>query len=117
MRRLIRTNGTTQDFASPVPGRLVAGLIGAGEKGIDFVTLKHMGHPLHVMHVDGSGHQTKETTSVGPLGETRITIESIGHNKPVNEEATRLYWLNCRPGTTHQIVGDVFICPDDDFAP
>ena len=36
--------------------------------------------------------------------------------KPINEKATALYHANCRPGTTHQIVGDVVIVPDEDYA-
>lgn len=35
---------------------------------------------------------------------------------PVNHEATKLYHAICRPGTTHQIVGDVAIAYDEDFA-
>jgi hypothetical protein len=34
---------------------------------------------------------------------------------PVNPKATALYHANCVAGTTHQIVGDVVITPDDDF--
>lgn len=36
--------------------------------------------------------------------------------KPVNPEATKLYHGICRPGTTHQICGDVAIVRDEDFA-
>lgn len=68
-------------------------LIGADT--IDVVSLRHMGEPRHVMLVDDGGHESR---------------------RPVNHEATRLYWANCRPGTTHQIVGDVVIAPDSDFA-
>lgn len=35
---------------------------------------------------------------------------------PVNEKATGLYHGVCRPGTTHQIRGDVAIVHDADFA-
>lgn len=36
--------------------------------------------------------------------------------KPVNKEATELYWSVCRSGTTHPICGDVAIARDEDFA-
>jgi hypothetical protein len=66
-----------------------------GRDTIDTVTLRHMGSPMHVMLVDDIGAAKK---------------------LPVNVEATRLYHLNCRPGTTHEIRGDVVIVPDEDFA-
>lgn len=36
--------------------------------------------------------------------------------RPVNPEATKLYWSICRAGTTHPICGDVAIARDEDFA-
>lgn len=36
--------------------------------------------------------------------------------KPVNPKATKLYHAVCRPGTLHQIHGDVAIVNDCDFA-
>jgi hypothetical protein len=36
-------------------------------------------------------------------------------NKPVNQKATALYHAVCRPGTLHQIHGDVVIVSDRDF--
>lgn len=46
-----------------------------------------------------------------------MIVDDLGHvfGKPMNNEATKLYWAVCRPGTTHTIVGDVFVCPDADF--
>lgn len=35
--------------------------------------------------------------------------------KPVNPKATALYHSVCRPGTTHQIHGDVALVFDEDF--
>lgn len=47
-----------------------------------------------------------------------MIVDDIGHqlNLPINSEATKLYHSVCRPGTTHQIVGDVVIAIDKDFA-
>jgi len=41
-----------------------------------------------------------------------VHIDDAGHEKrrPVNVKATELYLSICKPGTTHQIVGDVAIC-------
>lgn len=93
MRRLIRCDGTTQDFDTSIPNAGVRALIGA--QTLDSVQLRHLGVPAHVMLLDDSGH-------------------AIG--KPLNEEATRLYHANCKPGTGHVIVGDVFVSPDQDYA-
>lgn len=47
-----------------------------------------------------------------------MLVDDNGHaaGKPVNEKATALYHSVCRPGATHQIVGDVAIALDEDFA-
>lgn len=93
MRALIKADGIRQDLDVRKTTAQIKGLIGA--ECLDTVSLRHMGSPAHVMLVD-----------------------DLGHDKglPVNEEATRLYHLNCRPGTTHQIRGDVVVVPDLDFA-
>jgi hypothetical protein len=36
--------------------------------------------------------------------------------KPPNVLATALYHMQCKPGTTHKIHGDVAIAWDEDFA-
>ncbi len=45
-------------------------------------------------------------------------VDDLGHSKdlPSNPEATALYHKICKPGTTHQIKGDVVIGNDKDFA-
>lgn len=47
-----------------------------------------------------------------------MMVDDLGHSKglPVNEKATELYHGICKPGTTHQIVGDVAIVVDADLA-
>lgn len=109
MRKIIRVDGTEESLDGPVTVTRIRELIGA--TSIDTVNLRHMGTPLHVMCVDDHGHVTQ------PVQEgVTLHLRSIGHRKPVNQKATELYWANCRPGTTHQIVGDVVIVPDEDFA-
>ncbi len=109
MRRLLRANGTGLELEGPITMREVRELIGA--QALDFVSLHHLGSPLHVMCVDDNGYQTEVVE-----GENVIELKCVKALKPLNAEATRLYHANCRPGTTHQIVGDVVIVPDDDFA-
>ena len=110
MRRLIRTDGTVEDFDKPIPFGEIAGRIGAAIT--DTVALHHLGHPLHVMVVDDLGYETKAIHHPDGLTEVVCTKPL----KPVNTEATRLYHQNCIPGTTHQIVGDVLVVPDQDYA-
>jgi hypothetical protein len=93
MRRLIRADGSTQELE---PGRSMAELSKLiGADGIDTVTLRHLGYPMHVMLVDDLGHDKR---------------------LPVNAEATKLYLANCVPHAKHQIRGDVVVVLDDDFA-
>lgn len=110
MRRLIRADGTTLDFPQPLPYAKVRALIEADTT--DTVVLRHLGHPLHVMTVDDRGWET-ETIEHGP---GHIELRPVRALRPINVEATRLYLANCVPGTTHQIAGDVYVCPDNDYA-
>jgi hypothetical protein len=116
-RQIIRTDGTVEVLAEPVPLRKLAELIGADT--LDTVVLRHMGYPLHVMLVDDLGYEVEQLGPVMVDGVAHFERRCVRARKPVNAEATRLYHLNCQPGTTHQIVGDVVIVPDDEeeFAP
>lgn len=109
MRKLIRTDGTEQELPGPLPMDELKRLIGA--ESIDSVNLRHLGWPLQVMLVDDHGHVTVPVETAASL-----ELVSVGHRKPVNAKATALYLANCIPGTTHKIVGDVVIVPDEDFA-
>jgi hypothetical protein len=108
VRMLIRTDGTTQVFDKPIPFDEICRLIDAG--ATDTVALHHMGHPLHVMIVDDLGYDTKAIVD----GNSTLLVP-VKARKPVNLKATELYHANCMPGTTHQIVGDVVVVPDEDF--
>ncbi len=109
-RKIIRTDGTETPLDRPYTTSELANMIGA--RLFDSVVMRHMGEPMHVMLVDDAGHNTMVVETPG-----HIEVISTGHRKPVNEKATALYHLNCRPGTTHKIVGDVAIVPDADFGP
>jgi hypothetical protein len=45
-------------------------------------------------------------------------VDDLGYSRrlPQNTEATGLYHKICKPGTTHQIKGDVVIGRDEDFS-
>jgi hypothetical protein len=88
MRQLIKVDGTIVNYATP----------------LSFSEMKN------AMRCDCA-----ELVLIGRAvaGHTML-VDEDGYNKglPYNVEATKLYHLNCRPGTTHRIVGDVFVCPD-----
>lgn len=111
MRRLIRIDGTVLDLPEPVPYAKLGEPIGAAVT--DTINLHHMGEPLHVMVVDDLGYETQQIDHGRGVFESRW----VRARKPVNAEATRLYHLDCLPGTTHQIAGDVLVVPDQDYEP
>ena len=90
MRGVLKVDGTF--VAAPDPLRLRDIEIRIGACGLDTVNLRR--HGL-VMVVDDMGAK-RET--------------------PINPAATALYHAVCIPGTTWPVRGDVFICPDEDFA-
>jgi len=109
IRRLIRTDGTTVDLQRGLSWETIHELIGA--ESIDVVALHHLGDPLHVMLVDDNAWEFEVVEHSPNHFEHRPTVA----RKPLNAEATRLYRLNCKPGVTHQIAGDVVVMPDEDF--
>lgn len=90
MRKVIRTNGT-EELIVGIQSMDVLRLLICAE-ALDIVSLRD---GVHVMLVDDLGYSK---------------------NLPVNAKATELYLQKCIPGTTHRIVGDVVIVPDEDFA-
>lgn len=105
---IIRTSGATEEHDLPRSGAIgeIEKLIGAAL--LDQVNLRDG----RVMFVDDNGYESETVDHGGGRFELRHTIA----RKPVNPEATKLYHGVCRPGTTHQIVGDVAIVFDRDFA-
>lgn len=104
---IIRTDGRreTHEVGRHILLPWILRMIGANVS--DIVNLRDG----RVMIVDDNGYEvTEEKTSRG------ITLKPVRALKPVNEAATMIYHGVCRPGTTHQIVGDVAIAWDEDFA-
>lgn len=91
---LIKTDKTVTEIARGRSMSDLRNLIGADT--LETVRLRHLGEPARVMLVDDAGY---------------------AKGLPVNTLATAMYLANCRPGTKHQIRGDVVVVFDADFAP
>lgn len=86
--KIIRVDGTEVEILHKISFENIAKLIGADM--LDTVDLRDG----RVMVVNDLGYE------LGLL---------------INPKATKLYHAVCKPGTTHQIVGDVAVVYDDDF--
>lgn len=108
MRYLLKTDGTVKHFGAPQSIREISALIGA--ETCDSVPLRSLHDPLYVMVLNDAGWESE--VKVDGNTTTLLPIKAL---LPINAKATEIYQAE-RPGTTHQIAGDVFICPDSDFA-
>jgi len=106
--RIIRADGTETLLDKSPSMDDIRKLIGA--ESLDTVNLHHLGYPLQVMVVDDHAYEV-ETIQHGPA---HFEMRPTKARKPINRKATALYHANCRPGTTHQIAGDVVIVFDED---
>jgi len=107
--KIIRVDGSTEQHEVPHAfGCMtrICELIGA--KMLDTVNLRDS----MVMLVDDGGYETEEVDK----GNGVIELRPVRALRPVNPEATKMYWAICVPGTTYQIVGDVAIVRDEDFS-
>jgi hypothetical protein len=59
-----------------------------------------------------------DTVTIDRTRQTVMFVDDTGmlDGKPVNAKATALYHAICKPGTVHQIHGDVVIVNDGDYA-
>jgi hypothetical protein len=116
--KVIRTDGREEDHtvSRATPLQEIYRLIGCDT--IDTVNLRDG----NVMLVDDDGYDCEFVDHgqqpTGPGGQLAQTFENrpVRARKPVNPKATAMYHAVCQPGTTHQIVGDVAIALDADFA-
>lgn len=114
---IIRTDGREERHAisRALAMNTIRRLIDA--KMLDTVNLRDG----RVMLVDDAGYEiTVVDKGLQPMGAGATLAqtyknEPVRARKPVNEKATTLYHGVCRPGTTHQIVGDVAIVVDAEF--
>lgn len=111
MGTLYRTDGTSMPLRVGCSMDEIHKLIDT--TSLDMVSLHHLGQPLQVMLLDDYGWET-EVRKIGPSHFARVPVRAL---KPFNAKATELYLANCKPGTTHTIVGDVVVIGDGDFTP
>lgn len=105
---VIRTDGREEvhEIARVLAVRAINDLIGADT--YDAVDLRDG----RVLLVDDNGYETECLDH----GDGHFEMRPVKARKPVNTKATALYHTVCAPGTVHQIVGDVAIVRDEDFA-
>lgn len=82
-----------------------------GAETLEFVRIGKLDGTDLVMAIDDRGYDS-EMVEVAP---GHFKLNPVKANKPPNAKASNFYWWICRPGTTHQIVGDVALFHDDDF--
>jgi hypothetical protein len=111
---IIRIDGTEEQHEVARPDdafRATAQLIHA--RTVEMVNLRDG----RVMLVDEDGYEVQVVEREPPPGydfaAERVPVRPL---KPANPKATALYHAICVEGTTHQIVGDVAIVNDADFA-
>jgi hypothetical protein len=109
---ILRTDGTTEQHElKHADMTAIKRLIGC--ETIDTVMLsRDADGAREIMIVDDAGWEYE----VVDHGNGRFEHKVTKARKPINVEATRRYHAICKPGTTHQIVGDVAIADDRDFA-
>jgi hypothetical protein len=78
----------------------------------DFVRIGKADGSDLIMAIDDNGYVT-QTIERSPRS---FEIIPVRPRKPPNPKATALYHSICKPGTDHQIVGDVAIMHDNEFA-
>ena len=105
---IIRTDGREVDVEGKYSaiGKLIGAVV------LDSVNLRDG----RVMLVDDLGYEVEQVEAgqqQTPYGmATVFERRPVRARKPVNPKATALYHAVCKPGTTHQIVGDVAIIVD-----
>jgi hypothetical protein len=107
---VIRTDGS-REVLKITKGTLLKTVHSAiGAETLDMARIGKADDTDLVMAVDDAGYETEEINHGGG----RFELRPIRARKPYNQTATWLYHAICRPGTTHQIVGDVAIFHDGD---
>lgn len=73
--------------------------------------------PLTAMMVIKKAIDAESLTTVNLRDGRVMLVDDCGHGKakPINPNATRLYWSICKPGTHWTIRGDAVVCNDVDF--
>ncbi len=110
IRCILRTDGSIEVVDKPLG--IVKTREAIGAEALDTVCLHHLGDPLYVMLVDDNAYESVFIDHGGG----HMELKPVKALRPDNPAATELYHANTKPGVTHRIKGDVFICPDDDYS-
>jgi hypothetical protein len=117
---VIRTDGSEEEHVLPAAEywKWITSLIGAAV--VDTVSIyrhkaacERFRMRMPVMVIDDHGYDV-EVVQHARAHVVEIENRPVRALKPVNPKATALYHAICRPGTTHEIVGDVAILDDED---
>jgi hypothetical protein len=111
---IVRTDGTEVLVHEKPTGAKIREAIGADTLGTVILTWAHRHVADLVMSVDNNGYETQTVDH----GNGRIELVPRRARLPVNRRASELYWATCKPEYygAYQIVGDVVLARDQDFA-
>lgn len=109
---ILKTNGTHETYTVPAKEGIRMGVLHKllGFDTLDVVRIGKLQGSDLVMVVNDNGYVTRTVEH----GRNQFELKPVVARFPINSEATKYYHAICRPGTTHQIVGDVAIFHDDD---
>ncbi len=107
---LLRTDGRQE--LMPEKPSIPRFIVALGYTTFDTVLIGRTSGTDLVMFVDDLGWESEAID----FGDGRIELRPTKARHPVNPTATALYHAICKPGTTHEIVGNVAIAHDGDFA-
>jgi len=84
---------------------------------VDGTETVHQGKPTIAEIERIIGCSGLDTVTIDRKRQTVMFVDDTGmtDNKPVNPKGTALYHSVCKPGTVHQIHGDVIVLNDKDF--
>jgi hypothetical protein len=105
---VIRTDGREEIVKGKPKVAAMHAMIGA--ESLDFVRIGKLVPSDLTMAVDDFGWETERIETPG-----KVELRPVRARKPINAKATALYLAVCRPGTTHQIAGDVAVFHDEDI--
>jgi hypothetical protein len=110
---IVRANGSEELIAQRPTDAAVRAAINADTFDVVVLSFSSRTVPDLVMIVDDRGYEIEEVDH----GDGPIELVPVRAKLPVNPRATWWFWEVCKPGATHEIIGDVVIARDGDFAP
>jgi hypothetical protein len=111
---IVRSDGTEQLVYEKPTVEKICKAIGTDTLDTVILTWANRHQADLVMSIDDNGYETQTVDH----GNGRIELVPRRARLPVNRRASELYWATCKPEYrgAHQIVGDVVLARDQDFA-